>query len=343
MPLKIRNIDKYQKVMTLDCHTEGEPLRIITEGFPEPEGSTMLEKRQYVLEHNDHLRKLLMFEPRGHADMYGALLTNPANEDSDFGVLFMHNEGYSSMCGHGIIAIVTALYECGELPLGETKHKKLNIDSPAGLIKADAAIINGELRVTFDCVPSFVEASKQNIFVPGFGKVTYDIAFGGAYYVYVDADQHDIDTSKNKVSQLIQLGRDIKHLVSEQCPVTHPEHDDLSFIYGTIFYSKQGVKATSHSKHICIFANGEVDRSPTGTGVSGRVALLQENEETKLNQEVTIESIIGTKMSLKVKETLDYFGRKVVVPTVGGKAYITGQHEFLLDPNDSLQQGFLLR
>jgi len=343
MTLKINNIDKYLKITSIDCHTEGEPLRIITGGYPEPHGNTMLEKRRYLLNNFDHYRKLLMFEPRGHGDMYGALITKPVSTDADFGILFLHNEGYSSMCGHGIIATVTALFECGEISLKNNETKQIKIDSPAGDIFGYISKTVTGVDVNFDCVPSFVETREQKITLPGIGEFTFDIAFGGAYYVFVDADQHDIDTSQHNVEQLIKLGRQLKQAVSTHIQVVHPEHQDLSFIYGTIFHSKQTVDHASHSKHVCIFADGEVDRSPTGTGVSARSALLKANGEIIEDQSLQIESIIGTKMSVMIKQELIYKGKKAVIPTVGGSAFITGQHEFLLDPNDPLQQGFLLR
>ena len=343
MKLELAKSAKYTKLTTLDAHTEGEPLRIVTSGYPKIPGDSMLKKRQFVLNNLDYLRQVLMFEPRGHADMYGAIITEPVTSNAAFGILFMHNEGYSSMCGHAIIATVTCAIECGEIDVTEGEQKVVYIDSPAGQITAYAGIENGLPSVHFDCVPSFVETTAKQVFVKGFGEVKYDIAFGGAYYAYVDADLHLIDCTPNNVEQLITLGRAIKLAVAQSRQISHPEHDDLSFIYGTIFTSTKVTDAKSHSRHVCIFADGEVDRSPTGTGVSGRIALLRHKGEVALNQNITIESIISSSMTVKAVRSTSLKGKTTVIPRVSGTAYITGEHTFLVDENDPLKDGFLLR
>lgn len=343
MKFQLPNQTNYNKLTTLDLHTEGEPLRIITSGYPAILGDTILEKRRYVTKHLDHLRQALMFEPRGHADMYGALITEPVTSDGDFGILFMHNEGYSSMCGHGIIATVTAAVDCGDIQVTDNKTETVRIDSPAGRITAYAQTIDNELKVSFDCVPSFVETTNQTVNIEGLGEVKYDIAFGGAYYAYVDADAIDLDCSPENVDALIHYGREVKHAVMKAYQLNHPEHDDLSFLYGTIFTSSKTTKQENHSRHVCIFADGEVDRSPTGTGVSGRIALLHHKGEVKVAEAVTIESIISSSMTVSAKETLNYFDRNAVIPTVAGKAFITGEHTFLIDETDPHKHGFLLR
>ena len=330
-------------MQVLDLHTEGEPLRIITSGYPSIVGNTILEKRQYAKENLDHLRQVLMYEPRGHADMYGALITKATTPDGDFGILFMHNEGYSSMCGHGILATVTAMHECNELSINEGNLKQIKIDSPAGRICAYATVEDGQFRASFDCVPSYVEVTNRSVTLPGFGQVTYDIAFGGAFYAYVDADALNIDCSPKNSDQLIQLGRAIKQAVIQDYPLVHPEHDDLAFLYGTIFTSSKVTNSAHHSRHVCIFAEGELDRSPTGTGVSGRIALLRHKGEVEANETIGIESIISSYMQVSAIETVDYFGRQAVIPRVSGRAYVTGTSEFLVNPTDPLKQGFLLR
>lgn len=334
-------INNYQSIKTIDAHTEGEPLRIITHGYPNIIGKTILEKRQYLIDNLDHLRQLLMFEPRGHADMYGALITEPCTENADFGILFMHNEGYSSMCGHGIIAAVTVAIETETIGF-PTDKGYIGIDSPAGFIKAYATD-HHQLTVSFDNVPAFVEALEQEIFVEGIGKVSYDIAFGGAYYVFVDADKLSLDCTANNVQALINAGQAIKKAVMGSVEINHPQETALSFIYGTIFTSKNTDNPLAHSRHVCIFADGEVDRSPTGTGVSARAALLSVKENLSPLTSIEIESIVGGRMSLSIQQQCTYFGKQAVVPRVGGRAYITGTHQFLLDKNDIFPQGFILR
>lgn len=344
LSLQQEKIQKFQTLTTIDAHTEGEPLRIILDGYPEVPGDNILAKRRYLQSELDHLRQVLMYEPRGHADMYGALLTEPTTKDSDFGILFMHNEGYSSMCGHGIIAAVTMAAEYANLEVADGSRRTIGIDAPAGKITAYAERDEqGELAVSFDNVESFVEVCDRTVQVPGFGELKYDIAYGGAYYAYVDADAIDVECSPNNAEQLIQLGRAIKHAVMADYPLTHPTEADLGFLYGTIFTSKKTDEASSHSRHVCIFADGEVDRSPTGTGVSARIALLRHRGEVSPGERINIESIIGSAMQVEIAEELEFAGKASVIPRVFGTAFITGVNQFLIDAEDPLKNGFLIR
>ncbi|MCG9723313.1 proline racemase family protein [Shewanella sp. Isolate7] len=336
-------LESCTRFKTLDAHTEGEPLRILLEGYPEIPGDTILAKRRYLTAHLDHYRKLLMHEPRGHADMYGAIITAPITPGADFGVLFLHNEGYSSMCGHGILALVTVAVETGTLALGDTP-REIKIDAPAGLIHAWACRDGaGELKVSFRNVPSWAEALGCSVIVDGIGEVGYDIGFGGAYYAYVDADALGLSCAPDNVAQLIDWGRRIKHAVMVQHPLVHPLEEDLGFLYGTIFTSNETTSTDAHSRHVCVFADGEVDRSPTGTGVAGRIALLQAKGEVGLGDRLKIESIVDGAMSVTALDLVDFHGKSSVIPEVSGRAFITGRHEFMLDPKDKFQQGFMLR
>lgn len=342
MQFKECNFKDFQLIKTIDAHTEGEPLRIITQGYPPIIGKTILEKRQYLTEHLDHLRQFLMFEPRGHADMYGALITEPCSENANFGILFMHNEGYSSMCGHGIIAAVSVALQTQTIAMPKP-NEFIGIDAPAGFIKAYANLDNNQLNVSFDNVPSFVEALNLSVNVDGLGQVDYDIAFGGAYYAFVNADKLGISCHADNQQALINAGRAIKQAVMKAYPITHPIEQDLSFLYGTIFYSKNTEHDDAHSRHVCIFADGEVDRSPTGTGVSARAALLREKEHLAMNQAVVIESIVGGKMTVTIQSSTDFHDKAAIIPRVSGRAFITGVHQFLLDEKDIFPKGFILR
>lgn len=334
--------DNWLKITTIDVHTEGEPLRIITGGFPDVPGNTILARRRYIKEYLDHLRKALMWEPRGHADMYGCVLTPPVTPEADLGVLFMHNEGYSSMCGHGIIGLATVALETGILP-GSEPEAAVKIDTPAGLVTAQAKAENGRVKsVSFQNVPSFVFGMDKVVQVPGLGKVKYDIAFGGAFYAYVKAEDVGLVCKPEAYRALIEKGRAIKQAVMESSPVVHPFEEDLNFLYGTIFIAPPQTRG-AHSRNVCIFAEGEVDRSPTGTGVSGRLALLRARGEIDLNQPAVIESIIGTRFAGRIIETTAFGPYPAVIPEVEGSAYITGRHEFLIDPEDPLREGFILR
>jgi len=343
MKIDLSKFSHFKSFHTIDAHTEGEPLRIISQGYPEIKGNSMLAKRRYLQQNLDNYRKILMHEPRGHADMYGVLITEPVVPGSDFGVLFLHNEGYSSMCGHGIIAVCKVAVEVGTIVPTSWPHN-IKIDSPAGLISAWVdRDYSGQLSVWFDNVPSFAHSLGNRVSVDGFGEVDYDIGFGGAYYAYVDADAHGVSCAANNVEQLINLGRDIKQAVMGQHELTHPRDPDLGFLYGTIFYSAKTTNQHSHSRHVCVFADGEVDRSPTGTGVSGRIALLHAKGQVALGESITIESIVDGQMQVEAQPSERFYQYDAVIPQVSGRAWITGVHQFLLDPSDIFQQGFILR
>jgi len=332
----------WPRITTIDAHTEGEPLRVITGGFPELPGETMLARRRYAKENLDHWRTALMWEPRGHADMYGAIMTPPASPEADFGVLFIHNEGYSTMCGHGIIGLATVALETGMLP-ATPPETVIRIDTPAGLVTAYARVSDGRVTsVYFHNVPSFVLALDEAVKVPGLGRVRYDLAFGGAFYAYVQAAEVGLTCAPSDFRQLIEKGMAIKRAVISSRPVLHPVSEDLSFLYGTIFIGPPH-SPDAHSRNVCVFAEGEVDRSPTGTGVSGRLAIHHARGEIGVGQAVVIESIIGSRFTGRVVGTTTFGPHRAIIPEVEGTAHITGRHEFLLDPADELRDGFILR
>jgi len=332
----------WQRITTIDAHAEGEPLRVITGGLPPIPGSTILERRRYLLENLDHLRTALMWEPRGHADMYGAIMTDPVSEEADAGVLFMHNEGYSTMCGHGIIGLVTVALETGMLPVKETQTT-IRLDTPAGLVTAHASVQDGRVRgVAFENVPSFAYALDQTVEVPGLGLVRYDVAFGGAFYAYCQAADLDVGLGPSDFRRLIEIGTAVKHAVMESLPICHPFEEDLSFLYGTIIVGPSQTGGAD-SRNVCIFAEGEVDRCPTGTGVSGRLALNYARGQLGVGEPFTVESIIGTRFSGRILGTTTFGGYEAVIPEIEGSAHIVGRHEFLIDPDDPLRDGFILR
>lgn len=334
--------DDWLKITTIDAHTGGEPFRVITGGFPELPGDTILERRRYAKEKLDYLRTTLMFEPRGHADMYGCIVTPPVTPGADIGILFMHNEGFSTMCGHGIIGITKVALETGMLPL-TAPETTIKIDTPAGLVTAHARVAGGRVEsVYFHNVPSFVLALDETVEVPGLGSVQYDLAFGGAFYAYVQAGSVGLTCTPDDYQGLIETGRAIKRAVMAARPIPHPFEADLSFLYGTIFVGP-ALGEGAHSRNVCVFAEGEVDRSPTGTGVSGRLAIHHARGEIDLNQPIIIESIIGSRFSGRVVETTTFGPHPAITPEVEGTAHITGRHEFLIDPSDPLRAGFVLR
>ena len=333
---------QWPRISTIDMHTGGEPLRILVDGYPEVRGETILEKRKYFRDHLDHIRRGVMWEPRGHADMYGAVLTDACTREADFGTFFLHNEGYSTMCGHAIIALTKFVLDTG-LVDKKGMHPQLLIDAPPGQILSTASRENGIVKsVTFKNVPSFVLYRDQEIEVPGLGEIRYDVAFGGAFYAIVDADQVKLSLDPSGVSKLIEAGMQIKRSVMNTQVIAHPFEPDLSFLYGCIFTGSPE-KSSRHSRNVCIFANGEVDRSATGSGVSARAALHHARGELNPGEKMEIESILGTTMVVEVAEVTSFGPYDAVIPRVSGTASFTGKNSFWFDPNDPLKKGFIIR
>ncbi|WP_226661699.1 proline racemase family protein [Microbulbifer aggregans] len=341
-------------IETIDMHTAGEPLRVILAGFPELPGNDVLSRRRSAREQYDDLRKALMWEPRGHRDMYGVILVPPNDDGADFGAIFLHNEGYSTMCGHAVIALAKLAVEMGWVEPCPDDETSVVIDAPCGRIRAFARTDSrGRVFSTrFLCVPSFVLARDQTIALPGLGTIRYDIAYGGAFYAYVDARQLPFSLAPENSEEIIRAGRAIKAAVIERGPpIEHPAEPDLSFLYGTIFMDmSQFPESTTepasdsriHSGNVCVFANGELDRSPTGSGVSGRLALHHAQGRLTENQTLHVKSITGGVFTGKISGVLDYCGHAAVIPEISGTAHITGQHRFYIDPADPLKNGFLL-
>ncbi len=334
-----------RRFRTIDAHTGGEPLRIIVEGIDEPLGDSMLSKRRWLEDNDDLARRLLMHEPRGHADMYGCLLTEPVTGDGDVGVLFLHNEGYSTMCGHGIIALTKVGLERGLFT--PANPDEIRIDTPAGRVTAQPhwkPQTSGRrvAAVSFENVPSFVLHQQADVTVPGAGSVSLDVAFGGAFYAVVDATELDIDLQPSEAGAIIEQGRTIKRAVTQSLPVSHPTgEDDLDFVYGTIMVAPS---ERFHSRNVCVFADGEVDRSPTGTGVSARAAICAARGELSPGQSITIESLIGSTFDVRYERTLRLQpATPAIVPIVTGTAFVTGEHTFEVDPEDPLREGLFLR
>lgn len=341
MKLDLNYARDFPRISTVDMHTGGEPLRIIRSGIPVIPGKTINEKILFFKAHYDHLRTRLMWEPRGHADMYGAVLTEPVSEDSDHGVLFLHNEGYSSMCGHAIIALTTLLARSMD-PL-ERVSRRFRLDVPSGVVTAYADFDRGKLiNVAFDNVPSFVVLQNQRLFLESMGDIVFDLAFGGAYYVYLDARQVNLKLNTVNAADIIAKGKQIKKACEETITIEHPTDKALSFLYGVIFYEPSDSPGIE-SKNACVFADGELDRSATGTGVSGKAAILHAKGKLKPGETIWIESIIGSKMSVTVRESCSFGPYDAIIPRVSGSAFITGTHEFIFDENDPFVDGFFIR
>ena len=332
----------WQEIKTIDAHTGGEPLRIIIDGYPDLVGQTLLEKRTYAQKNHDNFRKAFLWEPRGHADMYGAIIVEPDTSGADFGVIFIHNEGYSTGCGHAVIALTKVIVETGLIPMMEPETE-VKMDTPSGFIQSFAQVKNDEVTgVRFQNVPSFVQALDAEVDVQGFGKIKYDLAFGGAFYAFVDVSEVGLDCTEEYHNALVDVGKKIKQAVMDKVSMAHPTEPDMNFLYGTIF-TGSAKDPNHHSRNVCIFADGQVDRSATGTGVSARAAIHYARGEIKIGESITIESIIGSTFTVKVAESSSLGPYDAVIPEVGGNAHITGKNTFWIDPDDPLKGGFILR
>jgi proline racemase len=339
-------------IRTVDAHAAGEPLRLVVEGLPSPEGRTMLEKRAWAAKRLDHFRRALMLEPRGHADMYGALITEAERPASDAGVLFMHNEGWSTMCGHGVIAVTTIAFERGlvwkassppALGIGETSTATLVLDVPAGAVTATATLVGraGGLRVTevaFVNVPSFVLAAGLRVTALG-RTMTVDVAFGGAFYAIVDAEAAGLGIEAARLPELRRMGMAIKADVERQLKVQHPVEAGLSGIYGTIF-TAPAREPEAHLRNVTIFADAEVDRSPCGSGTAAVMAVLDEMGLLGEDGPFVHESIVGTTFRGRLAGRARVGDLPAIIPEIAGSAWITGEHTFLIDGDDPLKAGF---
>ncbi len=317
-------------VRAVDYHTAGEPFRILTGGVPPLPGRTILEKRAYARRHLDHVRKLVVNEPRGHADMYGCFVTEPEDEGAQLGVVFFHNAGYSTACGHGTIALVTWALESGVLPAVEPVTEVV-VDVPSGRLPCTALVRGARVAaVRFRNVPAFVFSPRLEV-----AGVECAVAFGGAFYALLPAAAVGLRVSSEHLPRLIQEGRRLKIAVESACEVVHPLQPELRGVYGVIF--------TEGDANVTVFADGEVDRSPCGSGTSARLAVLDAAGELARGQVLRHRSIVGTVFEGRVVGDAAVGGRPAVVTEVEGSAHLTGRHEFVLQPEDELGTGFLLR
>ena len=328
------NAGRRLTVSAVDYHTEGEPFRIVSGGVPRLIGRTMLEKRRYAQEHLDHVRELLVFEPRGHADMYGCFVTEPEDDGADLGVVFFHNAGYSTACGHGTIALVTWAIETG-IVQAHGASTDVTVDVPSGRLATVAAMEEGRVRsVRFRNVPSFVLLEGVRIQVDDRG-VEAAVAFGGAFYAIVSADRFELPVEPAFVPRFIELGRSIKLAIEAEHAISHPIQPQLEGIYGVIF--------TQANRNVTVFADGEIDRSPCGSGTSARLALLHRRGELERATTFMHESVIGTRFAARVVGEDQVGDFPAVITEVEGSAHLTGYHQFVLEADDPLGTGFLIR
>jgi proline racemase len=324
----------------VDSHTEGMPTRVITGGVGVIPGDTMFARRQHFITHLDDVRQLLMYEPRGHSAMSGAILQPPTRADADWGVVFIEVSGCLPMCGHGTIGVATVLVETGMVPVAEPVTT-VRLDTPAGLVVADVAVSDGVARsVTLRNVPSFSAGLDRVVSVPGYGDVRYDMAFGGNFYAILGVEQLGIPFSRAEKQRLLDAGLSIMDAVNDQDRPVHSENPDIAGCHH-VYLAAPGSNA-QHSRHAMAIHPGWFDRSPCGTGTSARMAQLHARGELPLETDFRNESFIGTHFTGRLVAETTVGGVPAVVPTITGRAWITGTAQYFLDPDDPFPRGFQL-
>lgn len=322
----------------VDSHTEGMPTRVVTGGVGVIPGATMNDKRLHFMAHLDHIRLLLMNEPRGHSAMSGAILQPPTRADADWGVVYIEVSGCLPMCGHGTIGVATVLVETGMVPVVEPVTT-IRLDTPAGLVVARVAVRDGHAEsVTIENVPAYAERLDRIIEVPGLGRVPYSLAFGGNFYAMVDLDAVGLPFDRSRQQEIVATGLAIMEAINEQEPPRHPEIDGVDHCHHVEFIAPGST--ARHSRHAMAIYPGWFDRSPCGTGTSARMAELWARGELGLNEEFVNESFIGSRFVGCLLAETEVAGRPAVVPTVTGRAWVTGIGQYLLDPTDPFPVGF---
>jgi trans-L-3-hydroxyproline dehydratase len=333
-----------QSLTVIDMHTGGEPVRIVTGGYPAVPPGTILDKRAWVRDNLDHLRKILMFEPRGHYDMYGALLVEPDLSGADLAVLFMHNEGYSTMCGHAVIALGRYAVDQGVVAAQEPVTT-VNIECPCGMVVASVEVTGGKAgAVSFESVPAFLFARNEEVELEGYGTVAFDIAYGGAFYALADCRQFGLEFGRDRARDFVDAATALTEKLKAEFPLSHPDAADLAFLYGTILTDGGDGSDGLPTKNVCVFADAEVDRSPTGSGVTARLAAMHAKGLIAEGETRIFESIVGSQFTGQVaRQTALADGNPAIVARVGGRAFYSGRAEFTVESDDPLGGGFLVR
>jgi len=329
-------------IVTVESHTAGEPTRIIIGGIPRVPGRNMMEKKEYFRQNLDFLRTALMQEPRGHRDMFGALVVAPCDDEADLGVVFMDSDGYADMCGHGSLGTMTMAVETGMVEAVEP-ITKVNLDTPAGLVRGEVAVRNGSVEsATLRNVPSFLYKSTS-LRVPEIGEVPVDIAFGGNFYALVSAEHIGIEIGLRNSAELTKVGVMIKETVNREIKIEHPEKPEINQVFGTRIYDGKPTHPEAQVRNFMVLGDGYLDRSPCGTGTSAHIAMLYAKGQLKLNELSVHESIIGTTFSARALEEVMVGDYQAIIPEITGRAFITGMCTWTIDPADPIKHGFLLR
>uniref|UniRef100_T1JNP6 trans-L-3-hydroxyproline dehydratase n=1 Tax=Strigamia maritima TaxID=126957 RepID=T1JNP6_STRMM len=334
------------ELKTTEMHTAGEPVRIIESGYSEIKGTTLMEKRSFMKTNMDHIRQLLMREPRGHADMYGVILVEPDDPTAHIAALFLQNEGYSTMCGHVTMALGRYAVDKG-LVKPVSPETRVNIQCPCGLVSAFVKYgKHGSGNVRFLSVPSFafmLDVSDFRVDVPSIGEISVDIGYGGAYYAVVPASKLKVDITETPVKTLAELGGLVTKAVKKSLILTHPDNENLAFLYGTIITDGKDEFSDEPTKNVCVFAGQQVDRSPTGSGVTARIAIQYARNQILLGKKRCFSSCIDSQFfGTPVKETV--CGKyPAIIVEVEGRSFYIGKSTFILELEDELNTGFLLK
>lgn len=330
-----------RSIHAIDSHTMGEPTRIVIGGIPKIPGDTMVSKKEYLEANMDNLRTAIMLEPRGHNDMFGSVITEPCMKEADFGIIFMDGGGYLNMCGHGSIGAMTVAVETGMVEAVEPiTHIKM--EAPAGLIRGEVKVENGRAReVSIVNVPAFHYKSDVEIDVPELGKITVDISFGGSFFVLVSADQLKTTVDPSNIQKLRDFGLQIREIVNKTVPMQHPTLGHIKTADLVEIYDKPS-HPEAHYKNVVVFGNGNVDRSPCGTGTSAKMATLHSKGHLKVGEEFVYESILGTLFKGKILDTTKVGDFDAITPQITASAYITGFNHFVIDEEDPVKYGFML-
>lgn len=329
-------------IQAIDSHTAGEATRIVVGGIPNIKGNTMPEKKQYLEDHLDHIRTAIMLEPRGHNDMFGSVMTQPCDPDADFGIIFMDGGGYLNMCGHGSIGAMTVAVETGVVPMEEPVTKVV-MEAPAGIIKGDVKVENGKVQsVSIFNVPAFLYKKDQEVELPGVGKVKFDISFGGSFFAIVHASQLGLKIEPKNAAKLTDLAMELRDIINREIEIQHPTLEHIKTVdLVEIWDEPTNEKATY--KNVVIFGQGQVDRSPCGTGTSAKLATLHARGELKEGEKFVYESILGTLFEGEIVGTTKVGEFDAVLPKITGSAYMTGFNNFLIDEDDPVKYGFILK
>ncbi len=330
-----------KSINAVDSHTMGEPTRIVVGGVPSIPGKTMAEKKEYLQNNLDYLRTSIMLEPRGHRDMFGSILTAPIHDEADFGIVFMDGGGYLNMCGHGSIGAMTIAVETGIVEIKEP-FTNITMDTPAGIVKGKVKVENGKSKeVSIVNVPAFHYKEDVQINVPEIGTITLDISFGGSFFAIVHAKELGLKVEPKYSQQLLDIGLKIRDIVNETVEIQHPELSHINTVDLVEIYDEPTHPEADY-KNVVVFGQGQVDRSPCGTGTSAKLATLHSKGKLKEDETFVYESITGTLFKGKIVGTTKVGGLDAIIPEITGSAFITGFNQYVIDEDDPVKHGFVL-